>query len=107
MPMHILIEDIDNYLKTSGHLLKYYRDKQTLNNNDVITDFPNNTDSALFKFKQKMTGHAGNNATRDAEIIVPLKYLSNIWRALGIPLINCKINLLLTWSANCFIIAGV
>ena len=33
----------------------------------------------------------------------PLKYLSNFWRTLEIPLINCKINLMLTWSANCVI----
>ena len=30
-----------------------------------------------------------------------LKYLSNFWRALDIPLINCEINLILTWSENC------
>ena len=33
-----------------------------------------------------------------------LKYLSNFWRALEMPLINCQINLILTWSARCFII---
>ena len=33
--------------------------------------------------------------------MVPIKYLSNFWRALKIPLINCEINLILTWSANC------
>ena len=36
--------------------------------------------------------------------MVPSKYLSNFWRTLEIPLINCEINLILTWSANCFII---
>ena len=35
--------------------------------------------------------------------MVPLKYLSNFWRTLGMPLINCEINLILTWSANCVI----
>ena len=35
---------------------------------------------------------------------LPLKYLSNFWRTLEIPLINCGINLILTWSANCFTI---
>ena len=29
-----------------------------------------------------------------------LKYLSNFWRTLDIPLINCEINLILTWSEN-------
>ena len=35
--------------------------------------------------------------------MVPLKYLSNFWRILEMPLINCKINLILAWSKNCFI----
>ena len=29
--------------------------------------------------------------------------LSNFWRILEITLINCEINLMLTWSANCII----
>ena len=33
-----------------------------------------------------------------------LKYLSNFWRTLEIPLINCEVNLILTWSANCVIV---
>ena len=32
---------------------------------------------------------------------MPLKYLSNFWRTLDIPLINYEINLILTWSENC------
>ena len=35
--------------------------------------------------------------------MVPLKYLSNFWKTLEMPLINCKINLILTWSENCVI----
>ena len=38
--------------------------------------------------------------------MVPLKYLSNFWRTLDMPLINCEINIILTWSKNCFIIPG-
>ena len=37
--------------------------------------------------------------------MVPLKYLSNFWRTLEIPLINWEINLILTWSANCAIVS--
>ena len=36
--------------------------------------------------------------------MLSLDYLSNFWRTLEIPLINCKINLILTWSANYFIL---
>ena len=35
--------------------------------------------------------------------MVPLKYLSNFWRTLEMPLINCEINLILTWSSTCVI----
>ena len=34
--------------------------------------------------------------------MVPLKYLSNFWRTLERPLINCEVNFILTWYANCF-----
>ena len=40
----------------------------------------------------------------DVEMMVPLKYLSDFWRTLEMPLINCKVKLILTWSANCVII---
>ena len=41
---------------------------------------------------------------KNVKIIVPLKYLSNFWRTLETPLINCEINLILTWSNRFFII---
>ena len=37
--------------------------------------------------------------------MIPLKYLSNFWRTLEIPLINCEVNLILTWSVNCVIVS--
>ena len=37
--------------------------------------------------------------------MVPLKLLSNFWRTLEIPLINCKVNLILTCSASCVILS--
>ena len=67
-------------------------------------DDPNNniTQSESLKFKIKITGktHFAGNA-KDFEIAVPLKYLSNFWRTLEMPLINCEINLILTWSEDC------
>ena len=36
--------------------------------------------------------------------MVPLKYLSSFWRTLEIPLINCEVELILTWSRACAII---
>ena len=49
----------------------------------------------------------GNDDTKDVEIMVPLKYLINFWKTLEIPLINCEINLKLTWSENCVISSEV
>ena len=37
--------------------------------------------------------------------MVPLRYLSNFWRALEMPLISCEIDLILTWSTNCVIVS--
>ena len=46
-----------------------------------------------------------NNLTKnDVKIVVPLKYLSNFWRNLNIPLINCEVELILTWFKNCVLI---
>ena len=38
---------------------------------------------------------------KETEIVIPLKYLSNFWRSLDIPLINCEVEIILTWSKNC------
>ena len=50
-------------------------------------------------------GVTHNNLTKnDVKIVVPLKYLSNFWRSLNIPLINCEVELILTWFENCVLI---
>ena len=59
MPMYNLIENSDNYSKTSGRLWQYYRIKPAL------TD------------KQEVTGSIGINGTRAAKVMVPLKYFRN------------------------------
>ena len=80
-------------------------DEPFLNANGAIADFPaDKNNSASFKFKTKIVGRTENNGTKDVKIRVPLKHLSNFWRTLEMPLINCKINLILTWSARCFTI---
>ena len=53
-----------------------------------------------FKFKHKIAGQAGNGGTKDVEIMVSLKYLSNFWRILEMPLFNCEICLQLKWSIH-------
>ena len=58
-----------------------------------------------FDYKTSITGKLeGNNLEKDdVEIVVSLKYLSNFWRTLDIPLINCEVFLTLTWSESCVI----
>ena len=85
MLMYNLIEYSDNYSKTSGSLRQYYKEEP----NDNVTD------SESFKSKMKITRKTpADGNTKDVEIIVPLKYLSNFWRTLEMPLINCEINLI-------------
>ena len=94
IPMYNLIEYSDNFSKTTESLRQYYKDES----NDNITQ------SESFKSKMKITGQtprAGN--TKHVEIILPLKYLRSIWRTLEMPLINCEVNLILTWSPKCVI----
>ena len=79
----------------------------TLCDNDNIIDFPSNRNSSiLFKFKQQVTGQTGSDGTKDFGITVPFKYQSNFWRPLEMLLINYEISLMLTWSKNCFLVAG-
>ena len=95
MPMHNLIEYSDNYAKTKGSLWQYFRDKPVDDDDDI-------EDSRSFKSKKKITGKTPNDGNeKDAEIMVPLKYLSNFWRTLEMPLINCEVNFILTWSSTC------
>ena len=105
MPMYNLIEYSDNYAKTTGSLWQYCKDIPALDVNDesVVFNVNNVTDS--FNFKAKMTGETENNGTKDVEIMVPLKYLSNFWRTLEMPLINCEVNLIFTWSSTCVLVA--
>ena len=54
------------------------RDERVLDNNKNIIDFyANNNISVSFKFKQKMALLRGNNGTKVAEVMIPLKYLKS------------------------------
>ena len=105
MSMYNLIEYSDTYAKTTGSLWQYCKDIPARNNNNEITEFTRGNTTDSFNFKAKITGQTGNGGTKDVEIIVPLKYLSNFWRTLEMPLIICEVNLILTWSSNCALIA--
>ena len=101
MPMYNLIEYSDNYQDSSATLYQYKRDE--LPEANVINDLTTNS-SSFFKYKVKLLGNPvldGNIAKRSVKVVVPLKYLSNFFRSLEMPLINCKIKLNLTWKKEC------
>ena len=104
MPMYNLIEYSDNYSKISGSLWKYCKEIPAVDDNGDIADFHGANATESFNFKTKITGQNNDNGRMDIEIMVPLKYLSNFWRTLEMPLINCELELILDWSASCVII---
>ena len=76
--------------KIGRSLKNYYRDK--INVSNMIND--NKTTSKCFEHKTKFIGSTpDDNNTLDTEVFVPLKYLSNFWRSLDLPLIICEIKL--------------
>ena len=104
LPMYNLLECSKNYRKTTGSLWNYYRDEPSN---------PLSSNSESFKYKTSITGNTynigdgeeGYDANKvgknETEVVIPLKYLSNFWKSLNIPLINCEVELILTWSKNC------
>ena len=101
MPMYNLIEYSDNYPDSSATLYQYKRDEPPEAN--AINDLTTNTLSS-FKYKVELLGNPvldGNIAKRSVKVVVSLKYLSNFFRSLEMPLINCKIKLTLTWKKEC------
>ena len=102
MPMYNLIEYSDNYSDTSGSLWHFKRDEQNMNNGNPTN--VTTADSSSFKYKSsffKTLEDDDNGVFKNVKIAVPLKYLSNFWRSLEMPLINCKIHLELNWSKDC------
>ena len=95
MPMYNLLEYSKNYRKTTGSLWNYYRDEPSN---------PLSSNSESFKYKTSITentykvgvSEAGYDATKvgknKTEVVIPLKHLTDFWKALNIPpLINCEI----------------
>ena len=73
---------------------------------NYYTDEPSNplsSNSESFKYKTSIVGKTpeDNDSLTNAKVVIPLKHLSNFWRSLNIPLINCEVELILTWSENC------
>ena len=104
MPMYNLIEYSDNYQDSSATLYLYKRDEPPAN---LINNLATNNSSS-FKYKVNLLGNpvaADNVAKLNVKIVVPLKYLSNFFRSLEMPLINCKVKLNLIWKKECVLSA--
>ena len=100
MPMYNLLEYSKNYADSTGSLYQFFRDTARTGEAAEPNWNPANDDA----FKAKKIGKTAEGAAAGdpgfiaAEIVVPLKYLSNFWRALEMPLINTEVSLLLTWT---------
>ena len=104
MPMYSLIEYSDNYSNTSGSLQQFKRDEVPNNNTDLTTH-----NSQSFKYEAVLVGKTAdpvNNTSSsviNTKIVVPLKYLSNLWRSLEMPLTNCRVHLKLIQIEQCIL----
>ena len=97
--MYNLLEYSDIYSNESRSLWQYYRDEPNANT----------TESGPLKSKIKIIGKTpdADNNKKNIQIVVPLKYLSNFWKTIEIPLTNCEISFDLTWSKKCVIYSAV
>ena len=94
MPMYNLLEYNKNYRKTIGSFWNYYRDEPSN---------PLSSNSESFKYKTSIVRKIpeDNDSLTNVRVVIPLIHLSNFWRALNIPLISCKLELILNWLKNC------
>ena len=100
----IYLNTVKIVTKATGSLWNYYRDEPS---------DPLSSNSESFKYKTSIIGNTydvgddeeGYNENKVGEnetgVVIPLKHLNNFWRSLNIPLINCKVELISTWSKNC------
>ena len=70
----------------AGSLYQFKRDEIATGDADVDIG-ANNVESKPFDYRAEIVGNVNGNA-HTAKLVVPLKYLSNFFRSLGLPLIN-------------------
>ena len=81
---------------------------------DKATNFDayiaNNDTFRSFKYNAELLGNTDADEAkrnlRNTTITEPLKYISNFWRSLEMPLINCIVELKLKWMENCVLSAN-
>ena len=83
----------------------YYQDEpnSSTDNDNIIHSILN---SKSFDYKVNFISSVSNNnpTKNDVKIVIPLKHLSNFWKNLYMLLINCEVELILTWFKNCVLI---
>ena len=102
--MYNLLEYKKNYRKTTGSLWNYYRDEPSnpLSSNSESFKQKTSITRNIYNFGVGDVGYDTNKfGENETEVVIPLKHLSNFWKALTVSLINCEIELILTWSKNC------
>ena len=83
----------------------YYRDEP-----NSSTDNSNIAHSILssksFDYKANFINNVTNNnlIKNDVKIVIPPKHLSNFLKNLNVPLINCEVELILSWFKHCVLI---
>ena len=94
MPIYNLLEYSDNYQDSTGTLYQFKRDEPPNDNANVAND----TKSLVYK--SKLISGTDDNNVNNVKLVVPLKYVGNFFRSLEMPLVNCKIDLELTWHKD-------
>ena len=96
-----MFEYSNNYFMTSGSLWNYYRDEINDDANEKINNRMRDNKtitSTSFEYKAKLIGSTpDDDDILDTEVVVSLKYLSNFWRSLDLPLISCEIEIDFPW----------
>ena len=97
IPMYNLLEYSDNYHDSTRSLYQFKKDEPPDDNANVAND------TTSLVYKSKLISGTEDNNVNNVKLVVPLKYVSNFFRSLEMPLVNCKIDLELTWHKDCMI----
>ena len=105
-----LIEYSDNCSMTPVSFWNFHRDEvnDDANKNNNGGNYRINTNKTVtsksFEYKTKMSGNTpADNSELNAEVVFPLKYMSNFWRSLNLPLMDYEMELEFSWSRKCVI----
>ena len=95
--MYNLLEYSDNYQDSTESLYQFKRDERPDDNANIAND------TTSLVHKSELISGTDDNNVNNVKLVVPLKYVSNFFRSLEMPLVNCKIDLELTWHKDSII----